>query len=108
MLTEVYLVRHAHSEYSLGQEETRGLSDRGRNDVLTVTKLLSKEDIEVVCSSPYTRAIQTVEGTAKALGVPIDVDWRFRERDFAERNYTVEDRLEAMESGWRLGFMEVL
>gem|GEM_PF-6785855 len=68
MITEIYLVRHAHSEYSSGNEETRGLSERGRNDALTVTKLLSQENVQVVCSSPYARAIQTVERIASILG----------------------------------------
>lgn len=56
--------------------------------------------IHVVCSSPYVRAIQTVEGIAEALGVPIDIDERFRERTLSERNYVVEDRSEAMLRGF--------
>jgi 2,3-bisphosphoglycerate-dependent phosphoglycerate mutase len=100
LITEIYLVRHAHSEYSSGHEETRTLSERGRIDALAVTELLLKERIQVVCSSPYVRAIQTVEDIANVLRVPIDLDERFRERNFAECNYVVEDRLDAMERGF--------
>lgn len=102
LISEIYLVRHAHSEHSSPEnEKTRGLSERGRNDALLVTKLLSQEAIQVVCSSPYARAIQTVEGIANVLGVSIDLDERFRERDFSELGYVVEDRLKAMERGFR-------
>lgn len=100
MITEIYLVRHAHSDYSSGDEETRTLSERGRIDALAVTELLLKQRIQVVCSSPYVRAVQTVEGIAHALSVPMDLDERFRERIFAERSYIVEDRLEAMVRGF--------
>jgi 2,3-bisphosphoglycerate-dependent phosphoglycerate mutase len=100
MITEIYFVRHAHSEYSLEHEETRELSEQGRKDALTVTKLLVEQGIQAVCSSPYLRAIQTVEGIANVLGVKIDLDERFRERNFAKRNYIVENRFEAMERGF--------
>lgn len=100
LLAEIYLVRHAHSEFSLEHEETRGLSEQGRNDALTVTGFLSNERIQVVCSSPYVRAIQTVEGIADVLGVPIDIDEGFREKDLAERNYVVDARVEAFLKGF--------
>ncbi|KYP81785.1 histidine phosphatase family protein [Ferroacidibacillus organovorans] len=97
MITEIYLVRHADSDYSSGDEETRTLSERGRIDALTVTELLMKERIQMVCSSPYVRAIQTIKGTATRLGVTIDLDERFRERKFAQSDYIVTDPLEAIE-----------
>lgn len=100
MITEIYLVRHADSEYSSGDEETRTLSERGRIDALVVTELLLKERIQVVCSSPYARAIETVEGVANRLGVTIDLDQRFRERKFAQSDYIVIDPYEAMERGF--------
>jgi len=100
LITEIYLVRHAHSDYSSGDDETRALSERGRIDALAVTELLLKEHIQVVCSSPYVRAVQTVEGIANAVAVPIDFEERFRERIFAERGYIVEDPLEEMERGF--------
>ena len=100
MITEIYLVRHCHSEYSSPEdEEIRGLSERGYKDVLTVTELLSEAGIQVVCSSPYARAVQTVQGIANLIGVSIDLDERFRERDFAELGYAVEDRLGVMVRG---------
>lgn len=100
MTTEIYLVRHADSDYSSGDEETRTLSERGRIDAVSVTELLWRERIQVVCSSPYVRAVQTIEGIADRLGVPIDLDERFRERKFARSDYTVTHPFEAMERGF--------
>lgn len=100
MITEIYLVRHADSDYSSGDEETRTLSERGRMDALAMTELLLKERIQVVCSSPYVRAVQTVEGIADRLGVTIDLDERFREREFAQSDYIVTDPFEVMERGF--------
>lgn len=101
MITEIYLVRHCHSEYSSPEdEETRGLSERGHKDAMTVGELLSHAGVQVVCSSPYTRAVQSVEGIAKLIGVSIELDERFRERDFAGLGYAVGDRLGAMVRGF--------
>jgi 2,3-bisphosphoglycerate-dependent phosphoglycerate mutase len=100
LLTEIYLVRHAHSEYSAEQEATRGLSERGRIDALSVTELLSKERIEAVCSSPYVRAVQTVEGIARLVGTSIDIDARFREKDLGDYKSYMEDRWQAFQKGF--------
>lgn len=100
LLTEIYLVRHAHSEYSAEQEATRGLSERGRRDALTVTDPLSKERIEAVCSSPYVRAVQTVEGIARLVGAPIDLDPRFREKDLGDYESQMKDRWQAFQKGF--------
>lgn len=100
MITEIYLVRHADSNYSSGDEATRTLSERGRIDALTVTELLLKERIQAVYSSPYVRAVQTVEGIADRLRVTIDLDERFREREFAQFDSIVTDPFEAMERGF--------
>lgn len=61
MKTNIYLVRHAHSIYNT-DELNRTLSDKGYIDAKRVTKTLSEEDINYVISSPYKRAIETVQG----------------------------------------------
>ncbi|WP_320323117.1 histidine phosphatase family protein [Rossellomorea sp. YZS02] len=63
MKTYLYLVRHAHSVYT-PDELNRPLSERGMQDAHKLTNKLKNEQIEVVCSSPYKRAVQTVEGLA--------------------------------------------
>ncbi|WP_456272699.1 histidine phosphatase family protein [Bacillus sp. AK031] len=96
-MTIIYMVRHAHSAFNLEEEETRGLSIRGMEDAGRVKTLLLEENLDVVYSSSYTRAIQTVQGLADALHLDVQVDERFRERDLAAKDYRIEDTLKAMQ-----------
>ncbi|MBM7577809.1 histidine phosphatase family protein [Jeotgalibacillus terrae] len=96
MVTEVYMVRHAHSVFSLEFEETRGLSKQGWKAAEKVTEVLVNEGIEVIVSSPYVRARQTVEGLAKELNKEVEIDPRFRERDLAARDHHFEEPLTAI------------
>lgn len=97
MLTAIYLVRHAHSNYS-SDELGRSVSEKGTKDVESVSRLLIEENIEVFISSPYRRAIQTVEGAANALRMKIKIDHRFKERILAES--TVEDFESSIRKLW--------
>jgi 2,3-bisphosphoglycerate-dependent phosphoglycerate mutase len=83
MVTNIYFVRHAHSTYT-PEELTRPLSERGLMDAEEATKLLARENITHVVSSPYKRAIQTVEGIANLLRLHIEIDDGFRERKLAD------------------------
>ncbi|MHA7966768.1 histidine phosphatase family protein [Paenibacillus sp. CAU 1782] len=62
--TIIYFVRHAESFYIAGEERSRGLSPKGKNDALRVTAKLEQAGIEIYLSSPYERAIQTISGGA--------------------------------------------
>ncbi|MGY0694224.1 histidine phosphatase family protein [Virgibacillus sp. FSP13] len=97
MTTNLYLVRHAHSTYT-PDELGRPLSDRGFADALTVTKLLKAEKVDNVYSSPYKRAIQTVEGIAKYIGKEIKIENNFRERMLSEK--PVVDFMAAITRVW--------
>ena len=83
MVTNIYFVRHAHSIYT-PEELTRPLSIRGLKDGEQITQLLSKESITHVISSPYKRAIQTVEGIANYSGLTISIDDGFIERKLSD------------------------
>lgn len=84
MQTNIYFVRHAHSTYT-PDELGRALSERGFADAEQVANILQKEKIDIVLSSPYNRAIQTVEGVAKE----VLIDEGFKERKLA--GTSVED-----------------
>ncbi|SFE02986.1 2,3-bisphosphoglycerate-dependent phosphoglycerate mutase [Paenibacillus catalpae] len=83
MKTVIYMVRHAESPYTEGTERTRGLTIKGKGDVEKVTEILKKEEIDVIISSPYNRAILSVEGLAQYLGLDIKTFEDLRERYFA-------------------------
>ena len=79
-----YFVRHAHSTYT-HNEWTRPLSQRGRAS-LSQLNVLKKEPISAIYSSPYQRAIETVESLALALGLPVHLDKRLIERKLSNQN----------------------
>lgn len=78
-MTTIYFVRHAHSIYTPNELE-RPLSERGLCDVDRLNKIFTKKPIDLVLASPYKRAIQTVEGIAKANGKEVITNPAFRER----------------------------
>jgi 2,3-bisphosphoglycerate-dependent phosphoglycerate mutase len=89
MKTIIYMVRHGESPNNEGNERTRGLTQKGKIDIEKVTKLLIGEGINMIISSPYTRAILSVEGLAEHLKLDIKVFEDLRERHFA--SYIIEN-----------------
>jgi 2,3-bisphosphoglycerate-dependent phosphoglycerate mutase len=78
-LTNLYFVRHAHSTYT-PDELGRPLSEAGFADAKKVTDFLKTEGIDIVVSSPYKRAVQTVEGIAKYIDKEVIILDDFKER----------------------------
>ncbi|WP_080848906.1 histidine phosphatase family protein [Cytobacillus gottheilii] len=95
--TQLYLVRHAHSDYT-PDELRRPLSVRGYTDAARVTEVLKGERIDYVYSSPYRRALQTVEGIAEYIGKEILIEENFKERTLAAR--PLEDFQAAIAMVW--------
>ncbi len=93
MLTNLYFVRHAHSTYT-PDELGRPLSENGFADAEKVSEILLKEKIDYLISSPYKRAIQTVDGIDKEVIIEGD----FRERKLSGK--PVEDFEKAIIKVW--------
>jgi 2,3-bisphosphoglycerate-dependent phosphoglycerate mutase len=83
LLTNLYFVRHAHSTYT-PDELKRPLSERGQADAEKITQILKKENIDYVISSPYIRAVQTVEGITDFTGKEVIIESGFKERMLSE------------------------
>lgn len=79
-MTKVYFVRHAEPNYNNHNDALRELSSKGMKDRKLVTKFLVDKHIDVVLSSPYKRAIDTVKDFADSYGIEIDIIYDFRER----------------------------
>lgn len=79
-MTTVYFVRHAHSPWVPHQQAERPLSERGREDAERVADLLADRRVDAVVSSPYARAVETVEAVAARHDLPVRTDPGFRER----------------------------
>ncbi|MGK9250643.1 histidine phosphatase family protein [Paenibacillus humicus] len=84
MKTIIYMVRHAESPYTEGNERTRGLTSKGKADVEKITERLKDEGIELMISSPYNRAILSIKGLAEYLRLEIKTFEDLRERYFAD------------------------
>ncbi|MBE7103283.1 histidine phosphatase family protein [Bacillus cereus] len=96
-MTTIYFVRHAHSTYTK-EERERPLSEKGYFDAENVTHLLKDEYVDVVISSPYKRAIQTVQGIANTYNVSIQIEEDLRERLLSKE--PVADFNAAMQNVW--------
>lgn len=91
-MTKVYFVRHAEPNYDNHDDSLRELSPKGMEDRKLVTAFLSDKEIDVVLSSPFKRAVDTVADFAEKNNIPIKTIDDFRERkvdscwidDFAE------------------------
>ena len=78
-MTTVYFVRHAESDISV-RDEIRPLTKKGYEDCGLVTAFFSDKKIDIILSSPYRRAIDTVADTARVAGLPVITVEDFRER----------------------------
>ncbi|MGN9167106.1 histidine phosphatase family protein [Paenibacillus jamilae] len=91
MKTLIYMVRHGDSPKTAGNERTRGLTDKGMSDANQTTELLDREGIEVFISSPYQRAILTIQELSRRSGKEIIVFENLKERIFSTDDHRMPD-----------------
>lgn len=93
MKTYIYFVRHGIAPFSLEHERAGGtsLSEQGKIDAKRVAELLRGEDIDVIVSSSYFRAIETVSPLAELLKKEIIPYVELIERPIASLNYPVSE-----------------
>ncbi len=83
-MTIVYFVRHAEPNCDNHDDISRELSTKGLLDSLLVTDFLLDKNVDVVLSSPYKRAIDTVRNFAQSKGLNIGIVHDFRERKVSD------------------------
>lgn len=79
-MTTIYFIRHAQPDYSVHDDAARPLTEKGLKDRLLVTEFLKDKGVQVVLSSPYKRAVDTVKDFADKYSLPIYIVEDFRER----------------------------
>ncbi|MEF7564301.1 histidine phosphatase family protein [Bacillus infantis] len=82
MKTYIYMVRHGESPKENENERSRGLTEKGKRDAQKVCECLLDEGVNMFASSPYQRAVQTIEGAAARLNKDIHVFEDLKERVF--------------------------
>jgi 2,3-bisphosphoglycerate-dependent phosphoglycerate mutase len=93
MKTYIYFIRHGIAPFSIEHERTGGtrLSEQGKLDAKKVAEILSNEDIDVIVSSSYFRALETVSPLAELLKKEIIPYIELIERPIASLNYAVSE-----------------
>lgn len=80
-MTTVYFVRHAEVEYEPAVEDhLRPLSSDGLLKTNDIIKYFDNKQIDSVISSPYKRAVQTVQGISNKRQIEIKIYEDLRER----------------------------
>ncbi|WP_152657694.1 histidine phosphatase family protein [Oceanobacillus sp. CFH 90083] len=92
MSTWIYMVRHAESPFKFGEERTRRLSAEGEIDAQKVCNVLLDKQVDSIVSSPYTRAVQTVQVLAEQKGLAITEYEALKERAIKGLNYKLSEQ----------------
>jgi 2,3-bisphosphoglycerate-dependent phosphoglycerate mutase len=92
----VYLVRHCQAT---GQELDAELTEEGKEQAKELMRFFEKRNIKHIISSPFTRAIQSIQPTADNLGIMVEIDSRLNEHKLISKN--LKDWLERLEESVR-------
>ncbi|MFK4468554.1 histidine phosphatase family protein [Bacillus sp. RC252] len=92
MNTYIYMVRHGESPKLEGDERTRGLTEKGILDAHRVTEILETEGIDTFISSPYKRAMLTIERSANYHEKEIVVYENLKECRFLSEDKIISDK----------------
>lgn len=80
MLTNLYFVRHCESDFNDLDEALRGLSQKGLQDRQLIVDYFQEKQVDLIVSSPYKRAIDTITPLLNHLSLPVNVIENFKER----------------------------
>ncbi|QIW19658.1 histidine phosphatase family protein [Bacillus thuringiensis] len=92
MNTYIYMIRHGESSKLEGDERTRGLTEKGNSDAYRVTDILKTEGIDTFISSPYKRAVLTIEKTANFYEKEILIYENLKECMFSSGDQVISDK----------------
>lgn len=91
----IYLVRHCQAT---GQAPEALLTGEGEGQARELAGFFKGKKVSHIISSPFTRAIQSIEPTADTLGIQIEIDSRLSERVLSTEN--LPDWMERLEESF--------
>lgn len=97
--TTVYFVRHCQPDYSNHNDLLRPLTEKGERDAIGVSEFFMDKGVDVVLSSPYIRAMDTVIGVADDIDAEVETDFDFRERRVADGSW-IDDIEDFIKKQW--------
>ena len=80
-MTSLYFVRHAQPDYTSGSDSTYPLSEEGLSDRMDAYNILRNIRFDAAVSSPYARAVLTIEPIVCEQALELITDDRLRERE---------------------------
>ena len=97
MIIDFFLFRHGETNYNKyniwqGSKINAPLNDKGKTQALELRKKLKPLNLEIIFSSPMTRAIQTAK-LAKPQNIPIVLNKDLRETNFGEAEGLIMEKV---------------
>lgn len=83
MNKKIYIVRHCEAT---GQPPESPLTEKGLVQAADLAKFFSNKKIDRIISSPFLRAIQTIQSVSEKLNLEIECDERLVERVLSSNN----------------------
>ncbi len=80
MAQRLFLVRHCETT---GQEPTAPLTPAGHQQAIRLAEYFADQGVDLLVSSPYTRAQQSITPLANRLGLTVEIDDRLAECQLA-------------------------
>lgn len=105
-MTTIGFVRHGETDWN-SEGRAQGLKDiplnpEGNRQAERLAARLAKEDWDMIYSSDLSRARKTAEIIGEAIGKPVHLDVRLREKTHGRLDgTTVADRVQRWGDGWR-------
>ncbi|MFS0575426.1 histidine phosphatase family protein [Sporosarcina sp. 179-K 3D1 HS] len=92
----IYLVKHCQAT---GQEQKAELTGEGKEQAKELVRFFEKRNVKRIISSPFTRAVQSIQPTADSLGLQVEIDGRLGEHKLISKN--LKDWIERLEESVR-------
>jgi len=95
-MKNIYLIRHCKAT---GQEPEAPLTQEGAEDAASIANYFKVKDIDVIYSSPYLRAIETIKPYSLMVNKEIIIDERLKERVLSTEN--LNDWMQKLEATYK-------
>lgn len=82
-MKKIYIIRHCEA---VGQSSEAQLTDKGFKQAFDVSEFFSEIKIDRIISSPFKRAIQSLQPLAMQLNLEIEIDKQLTERVLSTEN----------------------
>ncbi|WP_306461650.1 histidine phosphatase family protein [Robertmurraya kyonggiensis] len=83
-MKNIYLIRHCEAE---GQPFETKLTENGIKQAIELENFFVDKQVERIISSPYKRAVQSIQPLAERLNLEIELDNRLTERVLSPKNF---------------------